>query len=261
MADTFTNGDIVLVDFEAWTDEGELFDTTRDAVAEKAGWDAPEGGLKPMPILIGSHRVIPGFEAAIRSAELGKEVEVTVPPAEAFGEHNAQLARYLPRKDLEKQDVDLTPGTRIQMGDRRATITQVTASRVRVDFNHPMAGHTLKYTFKVLEKVEATEARVAALIGLDYSVLRANEFDVTIEGTTARIVVPESVAWDSQWFMAKHRLGHDLFEHTDLETVEIVDRLTRKEMEAHGHGHAHDHAHEDEHDDAADQVPADGEEE
>lgn len=245
MSEELAAGDIVLVDFEAWTDDGSLFDTTRKEVADKEGWES-ELELKPMPILLGERRIVPGFEEAILAAEIGKDVEVDVPPAKAFGEHDADQARWLPRQQFEKQEMDIEPGMRIQIGERRATITQITASRVRVDFNHPMAGRTLTYKFKVLEKVDTTEGKVTALIGLDYSVLRADQFDIELDGKTARIVVPEAVAFDSQWFMAKHRLGHDLFDHTDLETVEFVDRVTRKDMEAHGHGHGHAHAHGDE---------------
>lgn len=240
----FENGNIVLVDFEAWTDAGELFDTTREPVAEKEGWDAPEGGLSPMPVLLGENRVVPGFEEALLAAEVGKEVEVEVPPEKAFGPHNPQMVRTYPKREFEKSDVEIAPGVRIQIGERRATITQVTASRVRVDFNHPMAGRTLTYKFNVTQAIESDEAKLRALLGMDYAVTKAADFEIAIEGKVATLTVPEEATWDSRWFMAKHRVAHDVFEHTELDELRFVDALTRKAMEAHGHGHAHGEPHE-----------------
>lgn len=236
MSDGLSEGDIVLVDFEAWTDEGDLFDTTRPDVAEDEGWE-PDIELQAMPVLLGGRRLVPGFEDALLEAEIGEETETEVPPEKGFGEHDPDQVRVFPRKEFEKADIDPIPGNQVEISNERGVITQATASRVRVDFNHPMAGRTLTYKFNVVERVEDPAERVRALLGIDYQVTRVDDFEVEVEGDTARISLSEEAANDPQFFMAKHRLGHDLFEHTELETVELVETMTRESFEEHSHGH------------------------
>jgi FKBP-type peptidyl-prolyl cis-trans isomerase SlyD len=237
VSDGLSEGDIVLVDFEAWTDDGELFDTTRQDLALEEGWDVEEDELRPMPILLGGERVVPGFEQALLEAEVGEESEVEVPPVDAFGKHDDNRVRLYPRSELEKRDINLQPGAQVEIEGQRGQIVQTTASRVRVDFNHPMAGKTLEYEYEVLEIIEGDQEKLEALIALDYAVSKAEDFQVTVEDGEAIVTVPDEASFDSQWFMARHRLGHDVFEHTELDGVEFRDEVTREQMEEHDHGH------------------------
>ncbi len=240
--DGLSEGDIVLVDFEAWTDEDDLFDTTRRDVAEEAGWDVgDEEELEPMPVLLGGGRIVPGFEEALLDAEVGEDEEIDVPPTQAFGLHDSDRVRTFPRRDFEKKEIEPHPGTRVEINGQQGIVVQATASRVRVDFNHPFAGRTLSYSFRVLEKVTGAEDKVKALIGLDYDTEEAGAFEVDIDGDGAVVTVPEEASFAPEWFMAKHRLGHDVFEHTDLEEIRFVDTVTREQMEDHDHGHGHGH--------------------
>lgn len=239
--DGLAEGDIVLVDFEAWTDEENLFDTTRREVADEAGWDVGEDELVPMPVLLGSGRIVPGFEEALIEASIGEDQEVDVPPTKAFGLHDSDRVRTFPRRDFEKQDIEPQPGTRIEINGESGLVVQATASRVRVDFNHPFAGRTLSYDFRVLEKVTEPEEKVSALIGLDYDAEKTRGFDVSIEDDVAIVEVSEEASFDPQWFLAKHQLGHDVFEHTSLDGLRFVDIVTREQMDEHDHGHGHDH--------------------
>ncbi len=244
VTDALSEGDIVLVDFEAWTEDGELFDTTRKDVANEAGWDVEEDEeLEPMPVLLGDQRVVPGFEEALLEAEIGEDGEVEVPPTKAFGEHDDGRVRTFPMRDFEKQDMEPRPGMTVEINGRQGRVTRVTASRVRVDFNHPFAGKTLTYDFQIEQRVDDDEGRLEALIALDYDTVDAENFEVEVEEGTATVRVPEDASFDPQWFMARHQLGHDVFDHTDLDEVRFVDTVTREQMEEHDHGHGHGHGH------------------
>ena len=240
---------IVLVDFEAWTDDGTLFDTTRPEVAKKAGMDPTE--LKgPLPVIIGGGRVVAGFEEAIRNAKVGEETEATVGPEQAFGPRSDGLVRTFPMTEFRKREVMPEPGMRVEMQRRRGTVTHVTASRVKVDFNHPYAGRTITYKFKVEKVLEDTEDKVRALIDLAFRVGTSDDFSVRLDGGQLTITPPERLVLDPAWFLAKHRLAHDVFDHLGVETAVFEDRFTRKGMEAHSHaehGHGEDaHGHEEE---------------
>lgn len=233
-----SEGDLVLVNFEAWTEEGRLFDTTRKEAADEAGWDVDEE-LEPMPVLLGEERVVPGFEEAILEAEVGEETEVDVPPTKAFGMYDDDRVETFSKRDFEKKGIEPEPGTPVEINGRQGTVLQATASRVRVDFNHPFAGKTLSYTFTVEEELTDPADTVHALIGLDYDREDAEGFEVTVEDGHATVVVPDDASFDAQWFMARHRLSHDVFDHTDLDEVTFEDTVTREAVEEHEHGHGH----------------------
>lgn len=239
VSEGLSEGDIVLVDFEARTEDGELFDTTRFEVAEEAGWDVEEEELSPMPVLLGEQRVVPGFEEALLEGTIGEETEIEVPPTKAFGEHDGDRVQVFSRRDFEKKDIEPRPGTRVEINGQQGTVVQATASRVRVDFNHPFAGKTLTYKFTIEEQVDDDAGRVEALIALDYGTQKADGFEVEVDEGTATVTVPEEASFDPQWFMARHQLGHDVFDHTELDELRFVDVVTREDLEDHDHGHGH----------------------
>jgi hypothetical protein len=56
---------------EAWTEDGELFDTTKRDVAKAHGKFNEEVVYEPLPVLVGTGRVIPGFDEALERADVG----------------------------------------------------------------------------------------------------------------------------------------------------------------------------------------------
>src|SRR5439155_11226000 len=66
-------GSLVKVEYEAWTEEGELFDTTKRDVAKQHDKFNEQVVYEPLPVLVGSGRVIPGFDEALQAADVGKE--------------------------------------------------------------------------------------------------------------------------------------------------------------------------------------------
>lgn len=238
---SLSEGDLVLVDFEAWTEDGRLFDTTRRETADEAGWDVGEDALEPMPVLLGEQSVVPGFEEAILEAEIGEETEVDVPPTKAFGMHDDNRIETFNRREFEKKEIEPQPGTPVEINGRQGTVLQATASRVRVDFNHPFAGKTLQYKFTVEKRVTEDDEVVQTLIGLAYHREDAAGFEVDVDDGTATVTVPDDASFEPEWFMARHRLSHEVFDHTDLDELTFVDTVTREQMDEHQHGHGHGH--------------------
>ena len=82
------------------------------------------------------------------------KLEVTVTAAEGYGERQEAGVQEVPR-DQFPADVDLQPGMRLDAQDDEGNITPiwiqaVTDSHVTVDFNHPLAGQTLKFAIEVV---------------------------------------------------------------------------------------------------------------
>ena len=117
----------------------------------------------PLAILIGHGNIIPGLEAAMKGRESGETFQVTIGPAEAYGERRDGLTQRVPRKVFK--NAKLAPGMQVvlptEMGPRAMTVIKVGMSVVDVDLNHPMAGKTLEFDVELIEVREASDEEKA----------------------------------------------------------------------------------------------------
>src|SRR5210317_1216839 len=70
--------------------------------------DSSEGG-EPMTYLHGARNIIPGLEQALEGKSQGDALEVTIPPAEAYGERSDDRVQQVPREAFEGMD-KIEPG-------------------------------------------------------------------------------------------------------------------------------------------------------
>lgn len=124
--------------------------------------DTSEGG-EPLHFLYGSPDVIKGIQEAVKDRNAGDCLEVTVPPAMAYGEHRADLVRKVPRSMFEGVE-NLQVGMKFQTnnGDN-AQIVQVMGidgNLIRIDANHPLAGFTLYFDLEIVGRREATNDEI-----------------------------------------------------------------------------------------------------
>lgn len=146
---------------------------TADKVVEVSYEVSSEGQLvdrmteeRPLDYIHGMHMLIPAFEAALEGLEPGAAFACTVQPEEGYGLRDESLLTDIPLKAFEvdgklREDL-LVVGYRIPLlneyGEvQQATITEILPDKVRMDFNHPMAGKTLHFTGKVISVRDATE--------------------------------------------------------------------------------------------------------
>ncbi len=135
-------GDTIKVEYTGRLEDGTVFDTS-------------ENHEEPLVFTVGDQKLIKGFDDAVVGMQEGEEKEVTIPPEEAYGQHNPELVRELPR-DIFPEDQDVQPGMVFMMAlqDGRkipVRIAKVSNGQVTVDLNSPLAGKTLVFTIKVVE--------------------------------------------------------------------------------------------------------------
>jgi len=219
---TVKKGDIVRIDYEAYlADDNKLFDTTKESVAQESGLFDEKYKYAAMPVLIGGGKVFPGLEEAILTAAVGAEVEVTIPFAEAAGERDPKKVEIYPMRDFIKQEIQPYPGLELNLGNRRATVVAVTAGRVRVDFNNPLAGKDLVYKFNVVEVIEDPVEKAMAIIDLDFG--NSDGFSVDVQKDKVVVTLSEVTKFDQNWPMARFRLVSDLRDALSVDTVEFVE--------------------------------------
>lgn len=206
------DGDIVEIDYTGRTADGQVFDTTREAVAAEAGMDTQEYTFGPARILMGAHHVIPGLEEALREMEAGEEVEVTVEPEKAFGEREADRIETISKRQFDQHNVEPHRGLVVEVDGRQGKVVSASSGRVRVDFNHPMAGKRVRYDLELHGVVEDDREKVEAV--LDFH--GVEDADVAVTAGDVTVELPETVPQ-----AAKDILQEELSRINGTETVTV----------------------------------------
>lgn len=140
------NNKVVSFDYTLTSDTGVVIDSS-------------EGG-QPLVYLHGAQNIIPGLEAALVGKAVGDELEVSIEPADAYGEYNAEMTQVVPREMFEGVD-ELEAGMEFQaetaQGVQVIRIAAVDGDQITIDGNHPLAGVKLHFAVNVTEVREATE--------------------------------------------------------------------------------------------------------
>lgn len=234
VSDSIEKGDIVWLEYDAWTVNPNgtqtLFDTTHEEVAKKEGQFDEKKVYIESPIAMGRGRLFEGLEAAILQAKIGETREVVLPPDKAAGGRDPKLVELRTEREFLRQEINPEVGMEVHMGGRRGTITAVSAGRVRVDFNNPLAGKTLKYVFKAVRKATTPEERVRAVIDMDYGL--GEQFKIRLQDGAAEIQLPDVCKTDEKWFVSKFRVVADLRELSELKTIRFLEEYEKKEPKA-----------------------------
>lgn len=109
-------------------------------------------GDEALPYLHGHGNLIAGLERALAGRGTGDRFEVTVPPAEAYGERDPAGMIEVPRSTLS-EEVAVEIGNHVQAmgpeGRIEFTIAGFDDEMVILDGNHPLAGRTLHFEVEV----------------------------------------------------------------------------------------------------------------
>ena len=134
-------GDKVKVDYTGTLEDGTVFDTSE--------------GKQPLEFTAGEGKIIKGFDNAIIGMEKGEEKEIKIEKADAYGDHNPDMLKKIPRDKLPKEP-EPKAGMMLAMKTHDgnqfpAKIAEVNDTEVTIDLNHPLAGKTLNFKIKVVD--------------------------------------------------------------------------------------------------------------
>jgi FKBP-type peptidyl-prolyl cis-trans isomerase SlyD len=140
---------VVSLEYKLKDDSGKVLDSS------KAG--------EPLRYLHGAGTLVPGLEKALEGRRAGDHFEVTLTPAEAYGERNERLVRNIPvRKLRHKQpQVGARYPVETEEGTRIVLVIALRGDYATVDGNHPLVGMTLHFEITVLEVREATSEELS----------------------------------------------------------------------------------------------------
>lgn len=117
-------------------------------------------GAGPLQFLAGYGNIIPGLENEMMGMKIGDSKEVTVQPADGYGEFEEDAFMDVPRSEFPA-DMALEEGMELHVTDQdgnhqAAYVAGFNDLSVKLDFNHPLAGAVLEFSVKVVGLREPT---------------------------------------------------------------------------------------------------------
>ena len=113
---------------------------------------------EPLEFTMGDGSLNEGLELGLYGMKAGDEETLTMTPDQTFGYHDPDNIHEIPRGDFEQQlslEEGMIIGFTTPAGDEvPGMIREVAGDMVKVDFNHPLAGHELIYRIKVIDVSE-----------------------------------------------------------------------------------------------------------
>lgn len=230
-------GDFVRLNFTGKIKEtDEVFDTTSEDIAEEAGILVENKTYGPIPIIVGGNHLLKAIDDAIIGTEAGDAVHVSVTPENGFGQRNPNFIQLIPMKEFKKQGMTPFPGMKIQSEGTTGKILTVNGGRVKVDFNHELAGKDLVYDVEVTEIIADEEEKIKSMIELHYSNpnMDIEKTEIDIVDGVANIKLDEMAKFDQKSYMdvtfARFRIAKDIWDNIDeITKVNFVDEFEKKE--------------------------------
>ena len=135
-------GKTVRVHYRGTFNDGEQFDSSYDRG-------------EPLEFVCASGMMIPGFDYAVGSMDVGEVVDVHLMPEEAYGMPRPEMIVTVEKRLVEGSE-DLEVGDKVTLADQlgrpySATVTAADDTNITFDCNHEMAGKELNFRIELLE--------------------------------------------------------------------------------------------------------------
>lgn len=107
----------------------------------------------------------PKVAEALEGAKEGDEIEVSLSPAEGFGEHDPSMtfSDAIDNVPPEYRHIGAEANFENEQGESiTMTVIKMEDGKIMLDGNHPFAGKTVTFKLRVKEIREATEAEVGS---------------------------------------------------------------------------------------------------
>lgn len=147
---TITQDSAVTIHYTLKDDAGEIMDSSVSA--------------EPLIYLHGHGNLVPGLERELEGKEAGDTLNVTLSPADGYGEYDKSLVQQVPRRALEgipNIRVGLRLQTQTSDGPRTVIVKNIIGDMVTLDANHPLAGKTLSFEIEIVDVRQATEEELS----------------------------------------------------------------------------------------------------
>ena len=139
MKDTIGKGDRVTLYYKGTLEDGSVFDETSPG--------------NPATFQVGTGNLIKGFDDGLLGMKVGESKRIEILAADAYGETNPQAVISVPIKQLQDANILVVVGAKVNSSSGQAVITEIdqNAGKVKLDFNHPLAGKNLIFDVNIVK--------------------------------------------------------------------------------------------------------------
>lgn len=120
----------------------------------------------PLQFIYGAGMMIPGFEKGLEGKAIGDDFSFSIDPEDGYGANDETAVINLPIEVFKvEKAIDfsvLKVGNMLPMSDNQGNVlngrvVSLDDEMVKMDFNHPLAGHHLHFSGKIIEIRDASE--------------------------------------------------------------------------------------------------------
>ncbi len=226
-------GDLIHLDYDLWIAEDDiLFETTHKELADEHEISEEDAVYKPIAIIIDEGKAVSGLYNSMLEAEVGKEYEIEVPPEKGLGDRDPKLVEWHMMNEIRRQKLEPMVGQGITIKDksgreRTGVVTMLSPRRVRVDYNNPLAGKTLRYKYTIVDKAATAEEKISTILEMNFG--RKEGFMIKTDKDDVEIKLPDVCKYDQLWLITKYKVVNDLREYVGIKKISFIEEYVKKE--------------------------------
>jgi len=220
---TIQNGDFIKLSYTGKLQDNRVFETTEENIAKEHNLYDKNATYGPGVVIVGAGHVFRGLDEDLVGKPVGYQGSVTFGPEKGIGPKKLELIETVPVKKLsEKPKI----GQRVTFGNRTGVVENIIGGRARVNFNHPLAGETLTYEYKIEERLVSADEKIKGLL----HAFTGLKLDVKVEGEGATIVVPFEASLNSRLLFTKMQLANEIMNRTNLKSISFVEVFKKPDV-------------------------------
>lgn len=178
-----------------------------------------------MAVVVDGSFVLPGLNEALKEMKVGDKRTVEIKPEKAFGDRKAELIKLIPESKFKEQDIDVTPSSFVNVNNVKGKVISVDGGRIRVDFNHPLAGKVLEYEIEIVSEIKEKDEKVKAVTSYFTGILK-EDMEVAIKEKEVEIILKKRPSLHSQ---TKETVAKSIIKWVgEVEKVKFVDIYENK---------------------------------
>jgi FKBP-type peptidyl-prolyl cis-trans isomerase SlyD len=203
---------------------GKVFDTTKKNVAEKEGLNIKKRFFGAAPLILEDNRLIKGFEKALSGMKPGEEKTVIIPLEEAYGPRNSQLVKLVSSNVFKKIGQKPYPGMVVVFENGMpAKVQSVSGGRVRLDFNHELAGKTLEFELKFVEEVTKKEDKIRFLFESNFPGMDISKLILSFDKESLTLTLPKELLKLNDMQQRKLHLIEDIKKYLEIKVIKFSE--------------------------------------
>jgi peptidylprolyl isomerase len=229
---TLEKGSLILIDYTAnIKDTNKIFETTVEEEAKNSDLYDPTRKYGPKLVSVGEGWVLKGLDEALANANSGDKFDVEISPDKGFGERIPNKVRMIAQRKLGDKADEVTIGDEIKIDERPGIVRFVGSGRVQVDFNHRLAGRTLKYKVNIIKKLESDNEKVLSLMKRRLA-LDDEKIKFIVEGRNLTIEFPEEAFMTEGLQVIKRGIASDIFKYVGITNIKFIENYKLADSES-----------------------------